>query len=552
MKIAILQLNLTVGAVENNADVVLEAVREAYSAGARMVLTPEMALCGHPVSDLLLRRDFLLACDRAVEKLAVALAGYPDLYLLLGYPVMLVGEGDVVRCSNGVSVIHAGAVEGCYTKQMLFDAGVAGESRYFIAGEKAVVFEAGGVSYGILIGDEVWAAGKDSPAQKTVDAGAQVLLVLAAQPYFMGDRSEEAVSEKAKMLRTPVIVAQMAGAQDELVFRGASFAVDADGVVRVRAKAFDEEVLLIDQHLPGPRLTGDVNLPYDSNEALWRALVLGLKDYMGKNGFTRALLGLSGGMDSALVLAIAVDALGAENVHTVMMPSAYTSALSLEAAADMCKRLKVVHDVIPITGAYTQLQQMLEPVFLKNPLVFENDTTEENLQARVRGMILMAISNRTSALVLACGNKSEVATGYCTLYGDTVGGFAVIKDVFKTCVYALARWRNEHDVFGRGSTPIPEQIITRVPSAELRPGQTDQDNLPPYDVLDGIVGRYMEQNESIEDIVNAGYKREDVERVAQLIKISEYKRQQAPLGTKVSRRSFGADWRYPITSKYRA
>ena len=551
MKIAILQINCTVGAIEENGERILDAARNAYDAGARIVMTPEMALCGNVASDLLLRRDFLLTCDAMVEKLAMILAKYPDLYLLLGHPAVAAEKADALMCSNCVSVIHAGKIEQRYAKQILSNAGVVDENRYFSAGEQAVAFEVQGVHYGVLIGAEALHLKDNAPVKEIVNADAQVFLVSAAQPYFNGASFEEDVARNARTSQKPMIVAQPVGAQDELVFCGASFAVSHDGIVRARAKAFDEDVLLTDLHIPDLNPVGCLNAPYDANDALWRALVLGLKDYMGKNGFTRVLLGLSGGIDSALVLAIAVDALGAENVHTVMMPSAYTSTLSLNVAAEMAKQFNVVHDVIPITGTCTQLQQVLEPVFSKNAPVFEKDTTEENLQARVRGMLLMAISNRTGALVLACGNKSEVATGYCTLYGDTVGGFAVIKDVFKTRVFELALWRNKHDVFGRGVSPIPKEIITRAPSAELFLGQTDQDNLPPYGVLDGIVKLYMEQSESIEDIINAGYRREDVENVAQLIRISEYKRQQAPLGTKVSPRSFGTDWLYPITSKHR-
>lgn len=552
MKIATLQLNFTAGAVQSNADMILQEAKRAYVAGARIIITPELALCGCSESDLLLRDDFLSACKEAVERIASSLAEYPDLYLLLGHPLMMMSKNSLPGCYNAVSLIHGGRIEQRYTKEKLLNTGTGGESRYFSVQKDELVFEVDDIRYGVLIGADVLSLEDSAPVHRAITAGAQILLVLSAQPYFQGDAFEDTVGNIAKSLQKPIIVAQAIGAQDELVFSGASFAMDGKGVVQARAPSFDENVFYADVTAPEFQIKGVLTPCYDEQESLWRALVLGLRDYVRKNGFSRVVLGLSGGMDSALVLAIAVDALGTENVNTVMMPSAYTSQLSLDVAAEMAAKLGVAHDVIPITQGYTALQETLAPFFSRNPSVFQIDTTEENLQARVRGIILMAISNRTGALVLASGNKSEVATGYCTLYGDTVGGFAVIKDVYKTGVYALARWRNEHDVFGRGKAPIPEAIITRAPSAELRPGQTDQDSLPPYDVLDGILELYIEQNLSVENIVDAGYTREDVEKVARLIKISEYKRQQAPLGTKVSSRSFGADWRYTITSKYQA
>jgi NAD+ synthase (glutamine-hydrolysing) len=333
------------------------------------------------------------------------------------------------------------------------------------------------------------------------------------------------------------------GGQDEVVFDGASFAVDAEGVVRARAPFFEEATLMVEVQ-PQGTVSGDL-APVPSLEAqAWGALVTGVRDYLGKNGFPGAIIGLSGGIDSALVLAVAVDALGAQRVRTVMMPSRFTAEISWVDAHDMAQRLGVRHDEIPIGPMFDAFRASLAQEFAGLP----EDATEENIQARIRGTLLMALSNKRGSIVLTTGNKSEMATGYCTLYGDMAGGFAVIKDVAKTLVYRLARWRNQ-----QGPAPvIPERIITRAPSAELRENQTDQDSLPPYEVLDAIMQRYMEDDQSIEAIVAAGYARPDVERVTHLIKVNEYKRRQAPVGIRITHRAFGRDWRYPITSKFRA
>ncbi|KAB2892996.1 MAG: NAD+ synthase, partial [Burkholderiaceae bacterium] len=346
------------------------------------------------------------------------------------------------------------------------------------------------------------------------------------------------------------VYAHLVGGQDEVVFEGRSFALQADGAVAGRAPGFQEKLVYaqVERAQGALRIVADI-APEPAPEAdLWDALVLGVRDYVGKNGFPGALLGLSGGIDSALVLAIAVDALGSSRVRTVMMPSPYTADISWIDARDMAERLGVRYDEIAIAPQFEAFKAALAGEFAGLP----EDATEENLQARIRGTLLMALSNKFGAVVLTTGNKSEMATGYCTLYGDMAGGFAVIKDVAKTQVFALARWRNAHDPYGTGANPIPERIITRPPSAELRPDQKDQDSLPPYEVLDAILARYMENDEPIEAIIAAGYPAADVERVTRLIKLNEYKRRQAPVGIRVTRRSFGKDWRYPITSKFRA
>ena len=336
-----------------------------------------------------------------------------------------------------------------------------------------------------------------------------------------------------------------------MVFEGSSFAVQATGQLAGRAQSFQTELfeVQVERQSGGALHLAAGTAPSRSLEAdLWDALVMGVRDYLGKNGFPGALLGLSGGIDSALVLAIAVDALGPEKVRAVMMPSPYTAGISLEDAREMATRLGVRYDEYSIVPEFEAFLATLSGEFKGLPL----DATEENIQARIRGVILMALSNKFGAIVLTTGNKSEMATGYCTLYGDMAGGFAVIKDLLKTTVFELARWRNANDPYGRGRSPIPERIITRPPSAELRPDQTDQDSLPPYEVLDAILQRYMENDESVADIVAAGFDRQVVEQVTRLIKVNEYKRRQAPVGIRVSHRSFGKDWRYPITSKFRA
>jgi len=362
------------------------------------------------------------------------------------------------------------------------------------------------------------------------------------------------MQERARATGLPLVYAHIVGGQDEVVFDGSSFAVQADGALAARGLAFKEQLLMVEARREGAGVQlspqgADSLMPERSSEAeLWDALVLGVRDYLGKNGFPGALLGLSGGIDSALVLAIAVDALGPDRVRAVMMPSPYTADISWIDARDMAARLKVRYDEISIVPHFEAFKASLSAEFAGKA----EDATEENIQARVRGVILMALSNKFGSIVLTTGNKSEMATGYCTLYGDMAGGFAVIKDVAKTTVFALARWRNANDPYGTGSQPIPERIITRPPSAELRPDQKDQDSLPPYEVLDGILERYMENDQSLDDIAAAGFAKADVERVTRLIKINEYKRRQAPVGIRVTHRSFGKDWRYPITSKFRA
>ena len=548
---ALAQINATVGDLAGNGGRIVEAARRAYQQGARLVLTPELGLCGYPPEDLLLRPAFMQACADALADCARALADLPGLVVVVGHPHQFGSRGDVRSNSvsvpqryNAASVLCEGKVLATYCKRELPNYQVFDERRYFAsgrdAGQRAVVFEVQGVRFGLVICEDAWF---DEPGRAAKAAGAQVLCVINASPFHLGKfaEREERMAQTARELGLPLLYAHLAGGQDECVFDGASFALDASGSVTARAPMFDEALTLVDVSATSAR--GPL-APAPSIEAqAWGALVVGVRDYVNKNGFPGVIIGLSGGIDSALVLAIAVDALGAERVRTVMMPSPYTADISWIDARDMATRLGVRYDEISIVPMFEDFKRSLAAEFAGRA----EDATEENIQARIRGVLLMALSNKFGSIVLTTGNKSEMATGYCTLYGDMAGGFAVIKDVAKTLVYRLAAWKN-----AQGREVIPERIITRPPSAELRPDQTDQDSLPPYEVLDAILQRYMEQDQGLDEIVAAGFAPADVERVTRLIKINEYKRRQSPVGIRITHRAFGRDWRYPITSKFRA
>ena len=556
LKICVAQLNLVVGDLPGNSQKIVAAARSAYAEGARLVLTPELSICGYAAEDLFLRPAFIAACDDAVKAVARELAGLKDLTLVLGHP----SGGDnrtrsvaVQNRHNAASVLCEGAVLATYAKRELPNYQVFDERRYFTPGQGVCVFEAGSsghkVKVGLLICEDAWF---EAPARLSKEAGAELLAVINASPFHLGKGNERELMmrERVQACGLPLVYAHLVGGQDEVVFEGHSFALSADGTVAARAPSFVEDSFFVQvtRVQTGLQLAGPV-MPERSTEAdLWDALVLGVRDYIGKNGFPSVILGLSGGIDSALVLALAVDALGKDRVRCVMMPSPYTADISWIDARAMAERLGVRYDEISIVPEFEAFKASLALEFKGRA----EDATEENIQARIRGTLLMALSNKFGSIVLTTGNKSEMATGYCTLYGDMAGGFAVIKDLAKTTVFRLARWRNANDPYGTGSEPIPERIITRPPSAELRPDQKDQDSLPPYEVLDAILERYMENDQSIEDIIAAGFERADVERVTRLIKINEYKRRQAPVGIRVTHRSFGKDWRYPITNRFRA
>ena len=550
LSICTAQLNFVVGDLPGNSQQIIAAAHAAHAAGAQLLLTPELALCGYAAEDLFLRPAFLAACDDAVKAVAAACAGLNGLVVVLGHPQRGAPLADGrVPCFNAASVLRDGVVEQTYAKQALPNYGVFDEQRHFTPGQSPCVFAVGGVRVGLLICEDAW---RQAPAQATAQAGAELLAVINASPFHAGKAAEREQMMRTRVQETglPLVYAHLVGGQDELVFDGRSFTLNADGSLAGRAPGFTPKLVFthVQQAPAALKIEAEITAQATPEAELWDALVLAVRDYVGKNRFPGVLLGLSGGMDSALVLAIAVDALGADKVRAVMMPSPYTADISGIDARDMAARVGVRCDEIAIAPAFEAFKLALANDFAGRA----EDTTEENLQARIRGTLLMALSNKFGSVVLTTGNKSELATGYCTLYGDMAGGFAVIKDVLKTTVYALARWRNANDPYGTGLNPIPERIITRPPSAELRPDQTDQDSLPPYEVLDAIVTRYMENNESIASLVVDGFAAADVERVTRLIQINEYKRRQAPLGPRLSRRSFGKDWRYPVTNRFRA
>ena len=533
LTVAVAQLNCVVGDISGNARRILDAVARAKAAGADVVLTPELAMCGYPPEDLLLRPAFLQAC---ADELAALAAQVQGITALVGYPA----EQDGLRF-NAAAVIRDGRIVDTYFKHRLPNYEVFDEERYFEPGSGACVFELKGVRIGVNICADVWESGAAEVAR---DAGAELLLVLNASPFHMNkqQRRYEVMRERIADTGLPVAYCNLVGGQDELVFDGGSFALDQDGLLAWQGASFVDELTLLqfsdgvwrDQGVPDMR-------PVEAD--VYDALVLGVRDYLGKNGFPGALIGLSGGVDSALTLAIAVDALGADKVRAVMMPSPYTARMSLDDSREMVRWLGVRYDEISIEPAMKTFADMLAPQFAGLP----EDTTEENLQSRIRGMLLMALSNKTGAIVLTTGNKSEMATGYATLYGDMAGGFAVIKDIYKTFVYRLCAWRNAQP----GGPVIPENILTRPPSAELKPDQCDQDSLPPYEVLDAIIAAYMEEDLSPPEIIARGYPEADVRRTVGMLRRNEYKRRQAPPGVRVTQRGFGKDWRYPITSRYR-
>ena len=548
IKILLAQLNCTVGDLTGNGEKISNALEKAKVDGADIVVTPELALSGYPPEDLLLREDFLMACDLELESLR---AKTENVTLVVGHPYR---END--RLYNAASIIQNGKIIGRYFKQELPNYHVFDEDRYFDPGLDACVFSVNGVRIGVNICEDIWGGRAEEidvvenagdlslvrAARSAKDAGATVLLVLNASPFHLAKQAirTDLVSGRARALDMPIVFCNMVGGQDELVFDGASFAVTSSGYLGFQSPAFSHSMdcVEVDQ--------GDVigvrhAYPETEEEAAYEALVRGVRDYVLKNGFKGAIIGLSGGVDSALTLAVAVDALGAENVTAVMMPSQFTANISLEDARKMAEILDVRYEEIAIKPIFDEFIAGLSSVFVGR----EFDTTEENLQSRIRGTLLMSMSNKFGSLVLTTGNKSEMSTGYATLYGDMAGGYAVLKDLGKQMVYRLCKYRNSL------SQVIPNRIIERPPSAELRPDQLDQDSLPPYDTLDAVVEQYVEQNRSIEEIVQEGYLRADVERIVHLIHVNEYKRRQAPPGVRITRRAFGKDWRYPITSTFR-
>jgi len=536
MKLAIAQINCTLGDLAGNSAKILRYAERARQQGAALLLTPELGLCGYSPEDLLLRDGFYHACNVALEELARQVHG---IAVVVGHPLEAQG-----RRFNAASVLKDGKIVATYRKHELPNDSVFDEARYFKPGDASCVFELEGIKFGLNICADVW---EPRTARYARNAGAQVLLVPNASPYHLDKHLARysVVRERVAETGLAIVYGNMVGGQDELVFDGGSFVMDAQGNLTHALPAFEEGVWMA-EFRDGKPVPAPIAPEPPQEEMIYRALCLGVKDYIAKNNFPGVLLGLSGGIDSALTLAVAVDALGADKVRAVMMPSPYTAQISLDDARQMAAILGVRYDVLDIKPAFDAYLATLSEQFEG----LAPDTTEENIQARIRGNLLMALSNKTGALVLTTGNKSEMTVGYCTLYGDMAGGFAVLKDVSKTWVYRLSRYRNGLGLANGAGYVIPERIITRAPSAELRPNQTDQDSLPPYDVLDGIMACYVERNQSIPEILEQGYAEADVRRVVKLVRVAEYKRRQAPVGVRVTDRGFGKDWRYPITARY--
>lgn len=536
IKIALAQINSTLGDLAGNASQIATLAKQAAAAGAAILLTPELALCGYPPEDLALRPDFYEENARVLDSLASQLP--PELAVIVGHPL-----DDDGGYFNAASLLRGGSIEAVYRKQKLPNHSVFDEQRTFVAGETACVFDCAGMRFGINICADIW---EPDTAAQALDAGAQVLLVLNASPFHINKQDERLAVARQRVAETglPLLYVNAVGGQDELVFDGTSFALDSDGSLRAQFPAFVAGLNFVT--LNNGRPTGELHPQPELVAAVYQALVLGVHDYVEKNGFPSVIVGSSGGIDSALTLAIAVDAIGADRVHAVMMPSQFTASMSLQDAEQLALNLGIRHDVKPIKLMYDTFLSELSDKFAGLPF----DQTEENIQARVRGVILMALSNKFGHLVLTTGNKSEMASGYATLYGDMAGGFAVLKDVAKTLVWRLARYRN---TLGDPAAPlIPERIISRPPSAELRSDQCDQDSLPPYDILDPIMASYVERDMAPHEIIAQGYQAADVHKIVNLIDRSEYKRRQSPPGIRITVRGFGRDRRYPVTNKYRA
>ncbi|CAK0781064.1 Glutamine-dependent NAD(+) synthetase [Gammaproteobacteria bacterium] len=532
LRVVMAQINLLVGDIPGNLARILDAAFHARDhLQADLVVFPELTLTGYPPEDLLFRSGLLQRVERALEELRTRVYG---IHLLVGHPERVQG-----KLYNAASVLHDGQVIGTYYKHLLPNYAVFDEKRYFVAGDEPLVVDIAGVAVGVTICEDLWHPG---PADVAARAGAELLVNLNASPYHLGKSAEreEVLRERVVETGLPILYVNLVGGQDELVFDGESMVMDATGRITQRALSFEEALDLAEFRERDGRmipLSGECPTPLSVEASVYRALVLGVRDYIQKNGFPGALIGLSGGVDSALTLAIAADALGPERVRAVMMPSRYSATMSLEDARAEADALGVAQSVLSIETTFQAFLTTLADEFKGLPA----DVTEENLQARCRGVLLMALSNKSGRLVLTTGNKSEMAVGYATLYGDMAGGFAVIKDVPKTLVYRLAHYRNQL------SPIIPERVLTRPPSAELRPDQRDDDSLPPYEVLDPLLEMYIEGQCCLEEIIAAGYDPATVRRVVTLVNRAEYKRRQAPPGVRITRRAFGRDRRYPIT-----
>jgi NAD+ synthase/NAD+ synthase (glutamine-hydrolysing) len=543
VKLALLQLNPTVGALEENAARIIEAVRTAESRGAELAVTTELAVAGYLPRDLLLRPTFIEACWQAVQKISEALSG--SIPVVVGVP--LKNPGRVGRpLFNAAVLLHKGEFRRKFYKTLMPTYDVFDEDRYFEPGTDPQVLELAGHRLGVSICEDLW-NDRDfwerpryhvDPIESLAKAGVDAILNLSSSPFTVGKQRlrERMLGAMAKKHKLPIFYCNQVGGNDDLVFDGRSLAIDARGQIRARGKAFEEDILIVDLPASGSVVEGDATEP---EEEIWRALVLGTRDYVRKCGFKNVLLGLSGGIDSALTAAIAAEAIGPQNVTGVLMPSPYSSPGSITDAQAVAANLGIATHTVAIQDMMESFERQLRPVFGDRPA----DVTEENIQSRIRGVVMMALSNKFGGLLLTTGNKSELAVGYCTLYGDMNGGLAVIADVPKTMIYRISRWLN------RNQTIIPQASITKAPSAELRPNQTDQDSLPEYDLLDAILEKHIVQHKSQEEIIADGMPAEAVKKVVSLVRIAEFKRKQAAPGLKVTDRAFGTGWRMPIARR---
>ena len=535
-RVAIAQVDVCVGDMDGNTELVLEYIARARdSAGADTVIFPELALTGYPPEDLLLRPHFHVQVEQALQQVLKATQGID---VILGYP-LAAGQ----RLYNACSLIRDGKIVTTYHKRNLPNYGVFDEKRYFTEGTDLNLVETPDFKVALSVCEDLWT---EDHAREAAQAGAELLININASPYHTDKAAvrEELLRRRAADHNIAIIYVNLVGGQDELVFDGGSLVVDGSGEFVFKAPHFEQGLYLVDLERARGRLVLEAGSPQppspDFNESVYRALALGVKDYVSKNGFKGAVIGLSGGIDSALTLAVAVDALGPENVEVLLMPSRYTADMSVEDAQEMAERLGVACHIVSIEKPFSAFTEILEPIFKDLPV----DTTEENIQARCRGLLLMAVSNKTGKLALTTGNKSEMAVGYATLYGDMAGGFAPLKDVPKMLVYELSRWRN------RNGEIIPQRIIDRPPTAELRFDQKDEDSLPGYDVLDPILEKYIELDRTPAEIIADGYDRDTVNQVVRMVDRNEYKRRQAAPGVRITERAFGRDRRYPITSRY--
>ncbi len=532
-KIALAQLNTTVGDLKGNAEKIVAAIEKSRKANVSLVMFPELAVTGYPPEDLLYKKAFIADNKNILMKIQEQ---SKDICVVVGF----VDEKDG-KLFNAAAMLFNRQCLGVYHKIILPNYGVFDEERYFQEGAECTVFELFGRRIAVNICEDIWF--EDGPGKKqSLDGECELMLNISASPYHAGKEKVrlQMLSDRASQYGSPICYVNAVGGQDELVFDGGSVVVDVDGKICARASVFKEELLVVDLNSDGS-FSGNVAPELSSDEEIYEALVLGTRDYVHKNNFKTAVIGLSGGIDSSLTAAVAVDALGSDNVTGIFMPSQFSSKESLEDAEELAKNISIAFHTVSIEPAFTAYKNMLSGLFTDKP----EDITEENLQARIRGNILMALSNKFGGLVLTTGNKSEMSTGYSTVYGDMAGGFAVLKDVPKTQVYKCCAHRNKK------RRVIPERVFVKAPTAELRPGQTDQDTLPPYDILDEILHLYVEEDKSCEDIIAAGVDAETAKKVVRMVDASEYKRRQSPPGVKITPKAFGRDRRMPITNRYR-